>query len=49
MDRALARRVAETDLCRQALENELLVVSDKTYLILNTFRNLRISLIIALL
>ncbi|KAG8326340.1 hypothetical protein J6590_044327 [Homalodisca vitripennis] len=26
VDRALARRVAETDLCRQALENELLVV-----------------------
>lgn len=33
VDRALARRVAEIDLCRQALENELLVVSDKNNLL----------------
>lgn len=32
VDRALAKRVAETDLCRQALENELIVVSTSTVL-----------------
>lgn len=27
VDQALARRIAETDLCRQALENDLMAVS----------------------
>ncbi|XP_075232074.1 tektin A [Lycorma delicatula] len=41
VDRALAQRVAETDLCRQALENELLVVNRRMAEIENLIKELK--------